>query len=140
MLNKIIIQGRLTATPELKTTPGGTAVTSFTLAVERDFKDKETGERETDFFDCVAWRSTAEFVTRYFTKGRMAVVCGSLQTRKYTDKDGNNRRATEIKVEKAYFGDSNNGGTGNTDAGQPTAYTQPAPAYEELNGDEDLPF
>lgn len=141
MLNDVKLMGRLTATPELKTTPGGSTVTSFTLAVERDFKNKETGERDVDFFDCVAWRSTAEFVTRYFTKGRMAVVSGSLQTRKYTDKDGNNRRATEIKVEKVYFGDSEKKETGNTNAAQPApAFAQPAPTYEELNDDEELPF
>ena len=145
MLNDVKLMGRLTATPELKTTMSGVSVTNFSLAVERDYKNKETGERVTDFFDCVAYRSTAEFMTRYFSKGRMAVVCGSIQTRKYTDKDGNNRRAVEIQVDKAYFADSNNGGTGTTDAGQPTAYaqpayTQPAPNYEELNDDEELPF
>lgn len=140
MLNQITIMGRLTATPELKTTPGGTSVTSFSLAVERDFKDKETGERTADFIDCVAWRGTAEFITRYFTKGRMAVVSGSLQTRQYTDKNGNNRRATEIVVEKAYFADSGNASAGNTNAGQQPAYTPPAPQFEELGDDEELPF
>lgn len=140
MLNTITIMGRLTATPELKTTPGGASVTNFTLAVERDFKDKETGERLTDFIDCVARRGTAEFVTRYFTKGRMAVATGRLQIRKYTDKDGNKRRISEVVAEDVYFADSNNGGAGNTDAGQPTSYTQPAPQYEALNDGEDLPF
>lgn len=138
MLNAITIQGRLVATPELKTAPSGTSVTNFTLAVERDFKNNTTGERDTDFFDCVAWRGTAEFVTRYFTKGRMAVVLGSLQTRKYVDKDGNNRRAVEIKAEKVYFGDSNNSGNGTT--GQHPVYPGPAPEYEELGDGEDLPF
>lgn len=135
MLNNITIMGRLTRDPELKTTPSGASVTSFTLAVERDFEVKETGERETDFFDCVAWRSTAEFVARYFTKGRMAVVCGSIQTRKYTDKDGNNRRATEIKAKKVYFGDSNNGNRGaeNGDNYQTGGWT-------EVPDGEGLPF
>lgn len=140
MLNTITIMGRLTSTPELKTTPGGNAVTSFTLAVERDFKDKETGKRVADFIDCVAWRGTAELVTRYFTKGRMAVVAGRLQLRDYTDKDGNKRRAAEVVAESVYFADSNNGGTGSANASQQADPTQPAPYYEELNGDEDLPF
>ena len=136
MLNTITIQGRLTATPELKTTPSGASVINFTLAVERDFKNNTTGERDVDFFDCVAWRGTAEFVTSYFTKGRMAVVHGSLQSRKYVDKDGNNRRALEIQAEKVYFSDSiNSGGNGNT-----AEYTQPAPEYEALGDDEDLLF
>lgn len=135
MLNTTTLMGRLTDTPELKTTPGGVSVTNFTLAVERDFKDKETGEKVTDFIDCVAWSRTADFVTRFFTKGRMAVVCGSIQTRKYTDKDGNNRRATEIKVEKAYFGDSNNGNRGaeNGDNNQTGGWT-------EVPDGEGLPF
>lgn len=129
MLNRITIMGRMTATPELRTTPGGSSVTSFTLAVERDFKDKETGERPVDFIDCVAWNGPAEFITRFLSKGRMAVVNGSLQTRKYIDKDGNNRRTMEIKVDKAYFADSITGGN-----------SQPEPQYEELRNDEDLPF
>lgn len=140
MLNKIIIQGRLTASPELKTTPGGANTTRFTLAVERDFKDKETGEKITDFIDCVAWRGTAEFVHRFFSKGRMAVVVGRLQIRNWTDNEGNKRRNAEVVAESVYFGDSNNGGTGNTDAGQQPVYTQTAPGYEELSNDEDLPF
>lgn len=112
MLNTITIMGRMTRDPELKTTPSGAAVTSFTLAVERDFKDKETGEKATDFIDCVAWRGTAEFVARYFSKGRMAVASGRLQLRDYTDKDGNKRRAAEVVAENVYFGDSNNGNRG----------------------------
>ena len=91
MLNKIILMGRLTRDPELRHTQTGTAVASFSLAVDRDFKDKATGERSTDFIDVVAWRQTAEFVSRYFTKGRMAVVEGRLQIRDWTDKDGNKR-------------------------------------------------
>lgn len=127
MLNTITIMGRLTATPELKTTPGGIYVTSFTLAVERDFKDKETGEKATDFIDCVAWRGTAEFITRFFSKGRMAVVSGRLQLRDYTDNSGNKRRAAEVVAENVYFGDSNNGNRGaeNGDNYQSGGYTEP---------------
>lgn len=105
MLNKVFIMGRLTRDPELRHTQSGTAVASFSLAVERDFKDKQTGERVTDFIDCVAWRSTAEFVSRYFNKGRMAVVVGSLQIRDWTDKEGNKRRSAEVIAESVYFGD-----------------------------------
>ena len=106
MLNRIIIMGRLTRDPELRRTQNGTAVTSFTLAVDRDFKNKETGETACDFIDCVAWRSTAEFVNNYFTKGRMAIVEGKLQIRPWKDKDGNNRRSAEVIVDTMYFGDS----------------------------------
>ena len=140
MLNHITIMGRLTATPELKTTPSGASVTGFTLAVERDYKDKETGGRATDFIDVVAWRGAAEFVTRYFSKGRMAVVSGRLQLRDYTDKDGNKRRVAEVLAENVYFGDNANTGAGNTDAGQQAEAMQPAPVFEQLNDDEDLPF
>lgn len=104
-LNKWIGMGRLARDPELRRTGNGTAVTSFTIAVDRDRKPKD-GERETDFVDVVAWRQTAEFVSKYFEKGRMAVVEGRLQFREYTDRDGNKRKATEIIVENAYFGDS----------------------------------
>lgn len=106
MLNKCFFQGRLTRDPELRHTQSGAAVASFSLAVERDFKDKTTGERTTDFIDVVAWRGTAEFVSRFFTKGRMAVVVGSLQIRDWTDKDGNKRRSAEVIAESVYFGDS----------------------------------
>ena len=106
MLNKVFIMGRLTRDPELRHTQTGTAVASFTLAVDRDFKDKSTGERTTDFIDVVAWRQTGEFVSRYFTKGRMAVVEGRLQIRDWTDKDGNKRRTAEVVADNCYFGDS----------------------------------
>ena len=106
MLNHIVIMGRLTRDPELRHTQAGTAVASFTVAVDRDFKDKETGERKTDFIDCVAWRSTGEFVDKYFAKGRMAVVEGRLQLRDWTDKEGNKRRSAEVLVSSVYFGDS----------------------------------
>ena len=106
MLNKIIIMGRLTRDPELRHTQSGTAVASFSLAVDRDFKDKTTGEKSTDFIDIVAWRRTAEFVSRFFTKGRMAVVEGRLQLRDWTDRDGNKRRTAEVIADNVYFGDS----------------------------------
>ena len=106
MLNKIFIMGRLTRDPELRRTQTGTPVASFSLAVDRDFKDKSTGERTTDFIDVVAWRQTGEFVSRYFTKGRMAVVEGRLQIRDWTDKDGNKRRSAEVVADQVYFGDA----------------------------------
>lgn len=106
MLNRIIIMGRLARDPELRHTQAGVAVASFRLAVDRDFKDKATGERATDWIDVVAWRQTGEFVSRYFTKGRMAVVEGRLQLRDWTDKEGHKRRSAEILVSSVYFGDS----------------------------------
>ena len=117
MLNKIFIMGRLTRDPELRRTQTGTPVASFTLAVDRDFKDKSTGERSTDFIDVVAWRQTGEFVSRYFTKGRMAVVEGRLQMRDWTDKDGNKRRTAEVVADQVYFGDSKRDGDGSYSAG-----------------------
>ena len=105
MLNKIILMGRLTRDPELRRTQSGTAVTSFSIACDRDFKS-QSGEKETDFIDVVAWRTTAEFVSKYFAKGRMAVVIGRLQLRDWTDRDGNKRRAAEIVADSVYFGDS----------------------------------
>lgn len=106
MLNHITLMGRLVADPELRTTPQGVPVATIRLAVDRDFKNKQTGERETDFINVVAWRQTAEFVSRFFTKGRMAVVEGRLQIRPYTDRDGNKRTAAEVVAENFYFGDS----------------------------------
>ena len=98
--------GRLTRDPELRRTQNGAAVASFSIACDRDFKDKATGERATDFIDVVAWRSTGEFVSKYFTKGRMAVVSGRLQIRDWTDKEGGKRRSAEVIAENVYFGDS----------------------------------
>ena len=112
MLNHITIMGRLTRDPELRRTGSGIAVASFTLAVDRDFGKNENGERETDFIDCVAWRQTGEFVSKYFTKGRMAVVSGRLQIRGWTDKDGNKRRSAEVVADNVYFGDSKRDGEG----------------------------
>ena len=110
MLNHIVIMGRLTRDPELRRTGSGIAVASFSLAVDRDFGNRENGEKETDFIDCVAWRQTGEFVSKYFAKGRMAVVSGRLQIRNWTDKDGNKRRSAEVVADNVYFGDSKRDG------------------------------
>ena len=148
MLNKVFIMGRLTRDPELRRTQSGTAVTSFSLAVDRDFKS-QSGEKETDFIDVVAWRSTAEFVAKYFSKGRMAVVEGRLQIRDWKDKDGNNRRSAEVVADNIYFGDSKRDGAG-SDYSAP-AYGAPMGGYSAPMGgpsafaeideeDGDLPF
>lgn len=137
-LNRIIIMGRLTKDVELRHTQTGTAVASFTLAVDRDFKDKQTGEKQTDFIDVTAWRNTADFASRYFAKGRMAVVEGRLQMRDWTDKDGNKRKSAEVVADNMYFGDSKN-----SDYSAPKAdeLTYSAPKFEELPGfDDGLPF
>lgn len=132
MLNHITIMGRLTRDPEMRRTGSGIAVTSFTLAVDRDFKGNG-GEKETDFIDCVAWRNTGEYVGKYFTKGRMAVVSGRLQIRGWTDKDGNKRRTAEVIAESVYFGDSkNDSANANTQTSQSNSYLPPAysaPSY-----------
>ena len=134
MLNHITIMGHLTRDPELRRTGTGVAVTSFTLAVDRDYA-AEGQERETDFIDCVAWRQTGEFVSKYFTKGRMAVVSGRLQIRSWTDKDGNKRRTAEVVADNVYFGDSRrDGDAGNSSYGGNTyggnSYgSAPAPSY-----------
>ncbi len=129
MLNRIIIMGRLTCDPELRHTQTGPPVASFTLAVDRDFKDKQTGEEPTDFIDIVAWRQTGEFVSSYFTKGRMAIVEGRLQLRDWTDRDGNKRRSAEVVADNIYFGDSKRdaeaGGYGGSYGG---GYSAPAPS------------
>ena len=106
MLNHITIMGRMTRDPELRRTNTGTPVASFTLAVDRDFADKQSGEKETDFIEVVTWRSTAEFVNKYFSRGRLAIVSGRLQMRKWTDKDGNKRTTAEVVADNVYFGDS----------------------------------
>lgn len=129
MLNKVIIMGRLTMDPELRRTQSGTAVTSFRIAVDQDFKGKD-GTKQADFFDVVAWRNTAEFVSKYFTKGRMAVVEGRLQTRDWTDREGGKRVATEIVADSVYFGDSKR----ETDPG---AY-YPAPSGNVAAGHSDF--
>ena len=146
-LNKTILGGRLTADPELKTTPSGVSVTSFTVAVDRDFSGKDGGEKETDFIDCVAWRNTGEFVSKYFTKGSMAVVSGRLQIRSWTDKDGNKRRTAEVVADNVYFGDSKRDGEGGSFNAAPAfgGYSAPAaaPASDFAMLDDDdaqLPF
>lgn len=132
MLNQITIMGRLTRDPELRRTQSGIAVASFTLAVDRDFGG-QNGEKETDFIDCVAWRNTAEFVSKYFSKGRMAAVSGRLQLRDWTDKDGNKRRSAEVVAESVYFADAKKAG----DAPPPAQQQE----FHELDGnDDDLPF
>ena len=148
MLNHITIMGRLTRDPELRRTGSGIAVASFTVAVDRDFGGRDGGEKETDFIDCVAWRQTGEFVSKYFTKGRMIVVSGRLQIRSWTDKDGNKRRTAEVVADNCYFGDSKRDGDsgssygGNTYGGNAyggnsygnnnyggNSYNAPAPSY-----------
>ena len=149
MLNHITIMGRLTRDPELRRTGSGVAVASFAVAVDRDFASKENGEKETDFIDCVAWRQTGEFVSKYFNKGRMIVVDGRLEMRDWTDKEGNKRRSAEVIVNNAYFGDSKRDGDsgssyggntyggnayggssyGNNNYGGGNAYNAPAPSY-----------
>ena len=106
MLNRIVIMGRLVRDPELRTTQTGVPVTSFTLAVDRDYKNRDSGEKSTDFIDVVAWRQTAEFICKYFAKGRMAVAEGRLQIRDWKDREGNNRRSAEVVADNVYFGDS----------------------------------
>ena len=135
MLNHIVIMGRLTRDPELRRTGTGTAVASFTVAVDRDFGGRDGGEKETDFIDCVAWRQTGEFVSKYFTKGRMIVVSGRLQIRSWTDKDGNKRRTAEVVADNVCFGDSKN-----VDANSNSTASTEA-EYVELNDDDaELPF
>ena len=147
MLNHIVIMGRLTRDPELRRTGSGVAVASFSVAVDRDFGRNENGEKETDFIDCVAGRNTAEFVSKYATKGRMVGVSGRLQIRSWTDKDGNKRRTAEVVADNVYFGDSrrdndnggnayggntyggNSYGNNNNYGGSNNAYNAPAPSY-----------
>lgn len=150
MLNRVIMMGRLTADPELKQTPNGVSVTTFSIAVERNYAGKGE-ERQTDFFNCVAWRGNAEFISRYFNKGKMIVVEGTLQNRSYTDKNQNKRQATEILVEQPYF-------AGDTGAQKPQqqpaaqTYNTPTPTapvsynsgsfqdFQEIGDEDDLPF
>ena len=137
MLNHIVIMGRLTRDPELRRTGSGTPVANFTLAVDRDFSGKDGGEKETDFVEVVAWRSTAEFVSKYFTKGRMAVASGRLQMRKWTDKDGNKRTSAEVVAENIYFADSKRDNDGQTNSFP----AEPASEFLVITDtDEGLPF
>lgn len=135
MLNRCIIMGRMTRDPELRSTGSGKSVTSFTVACERDMKDKD-GSRATDFIDCVAWGSTAEFAAKYFGKGRMAVIDGRLQVRDWTDKDGKKRKNAEIQVSNIYFADSKK------DEYTAPQYPQQNNGFQEIDDAEqtDLPF
>lgn len=135
LLNHITIMGRLTADPELRRTGSGVAVASFKVAVDRDFGEK--GNKETDFIDCVAWRQTGEFVSKHFSKGRMIVVSGRLQIRKWTDKDGNKRSTAEVVADNCYFGDSKRDNDNSAYGG----YSAPASDFAMLdNDDANLPF
>lgn len=127
MLNHITIMGRLTRDPELRRTGSGVAVASFTLAVDRDFSGRDGGEKEVDFIDCVAWRHTGEFVSKYFVRGQMAVASGRLQIRRWNDKDGNKRRTAEVVAESVYFAGSKP--DGNSNHGGNSYGSSPAPSY-----------
>ena len=156
MLNRIVLMGRLARDPELRHTQAGVPVASFRLAVDRDVRDKSTGEKATDWIDVVAWRQTGEFVSKYFTKGRMAVVEGRLQMRDWTDRDGNKRTSAEVVADNVYFGDSRRDGDGGGYGGyQQSAPAHSAPAstapmdgygapmgdqFAELSDDGELPF
>ena len=146
-MNAVCLLGRLTATPEQKTTANGVSVTSFTVAVDRTYQPKGA-ERQTDFINCVAWRNTAEFICRYFQKGQRIALQGSLQSRSYTDKNGNNRTVFEVVVDNAFFAESKSGAGAPRMDSQVPAYNEPAPAFstaasgdfEEIVTDDDLPF
>ena len=148
MLNHITIMGRLARDPELRRTSSGIAVSSFTVAVDRDFSSKDGGEKETDFIDCVAWRQTGEFVSKYFSKGSMIVVSGRLQIRSWNDKNGNTRHTSEVVADNCYFGDSKqsrDGGPANVGDDSTVSYSGPANApaqdFALLDGDDaHLPF
>lgn len=137
MLNICVCTGRLTADPELKATENQTSVVSFSLAVQRNYKNKDNDQYPTDFINCVAWRSTAEFIAGYFRKGSMMTVQGSLESRKFTDKDGHNRTIYEVKVDHAYFGDS-----GKKPENESKETKQPAEFEPDFGSDDDgdLPF
>jgi single-strand DNA-binding protein len=155
MLNHIVLMGRLTRDPELRRTGTGVAVATFSIACDRDFGGRDGGEKETDFIDIVAWRSTAEFVSKYFTKGRMAVVSGRLQIRNWNDKEGNKRRSAEVVADNVYFGDSKRDGaeggassfgggyTAQAAPSSPAAPAKAAPASDFAmleDDDSQLPF
>lgn len=148
MLNHITIMGRLTRDPELRYTQSQTPVASFTLAVDRDFASKDGGERATDFIDCVAWRQTGEFVSKYFQKGSMAVVCGRLQIRDWQDKEGNKRRSAEVVADNVYFGESkrrDDGGSYRDSSPAPRSdsyeSSKKSSGFSEIDeGDGELPF
>ena len=138
MINNVVLMGRLVAAPELRSTGTGISVTSFTLAVERAYA-KSGEQRQADFIDCVAWRNTAEFITKYFQKGSMIAITGSIQTRNYEDKNGNKRKAVEILVDNASFcGSKAETGTGGYPA--PSFTSGSESDFEEISEDDDLPF
>ena len=148
MINNVVLMGRLVATPELRQTPNGISVTSFSLAVERSFA-RQGEQRQTDFINCVAWRNTADFISRYFQKGSMIAVTGSIQTRNYEDKNGNKRTAFEVIVDQASFcGSKAETGSNGGYAAATAPAAAPAPSFatgddgdfEEIPGDDDLPF
>lgn len=134
MLNHIVLMGRLTRDPELRRTQSNVPVVNFTLAVDRDFSGRDGEEKQTDFIDIVAWRNTAEFVSKYFTKGRMAVVSGQLQIRNWTDKEGNKRRNAEVIADNVYFGDSKK----ESSEYEYSGYTEPT--FNTVVDDSGLPF
>ena len=160
MLNHIVIMGRLTRDPELRSTQSGVSVASFTVAVDRDCGGRDGGEKQTDFIDCVAWRQTGEFVSKYFHKGSMIVVSGRLQSRKWQDREGNNRTNWEIQADNVYFGESrsssgsysrddngysnssysNSGNSGSYDGGRQNSAPAPSAFAELDDGDGELPF
>ena len=159
MLNHIVIMGRLTRDPELRSTQSGVSVASFTVAVDRDFGGRDGGEKQTDVIDCVAWRQTGEFVSKYFHKGSMIVVSGRLQSRKWQDREGNNRTNWEIQADNVYFGESrssgsssrddssysgssysNSGSNGSYDGGRQNSAPAPSAFAELDDGDGELPF
>lgn len=142
MLNEVVLMGRLTRDPEVKKTPSDVSVCSFSIACERDIVSKQTNERETDYFDIVAWRSTADFVGKYFAKGRMIIVKGRLQKRYYDDKEGNKRNVVEVVADTVYFGESKKSAESSTTT---TSESAPKPAaavpdFDPNDVDDDLPF
>ena len=141
MLNHITIMGRMTRNPEMRTTQSGVAVASFTLAVDRDFGGRDGAEKQTDFIDCTAWRHTAEFVSKYFSKGRMAVVSGRLQIDNYTDNDGNKRKAAKVIADNIYFGDSKKDGTTGGQSDEAASFTPAPSGFVPVEVDSgELPF
>lgn len=148
MLNKAILQGRLVADPELKTTGSGIQVTSFTIAVNRSYASKQTGERPTDFIDIVAWRGTADFVSRYFKKGSAIIVAGAIQTRTWEDQNGNKRKAVEVVADEVHFAESRKDGGGGGGGSSASGLEPRIPAFDPkaaddftpITSDDDLPF
>ena len=140
-LNIIVLQGRLVRDPEMRSTQSGVSVASFTLAVDRDFGGRDGGEKQTDFIDCTAWRHTAEFVSKYFSKGRMAVVSGRLQIDNYTDNDGNKRKSAKVIADNIYFGDSKKDGATGSQSDETASFTPAPSGFVTVDVDNsELPF